>query len=255
SAKYISQKGADVVGYDISPAAVERARNEGIAATTRWEETVPADIYVICVSTLLAGDAPDMGPIFDVCEKIAKKAGIDTLVSIESTIIPGISRKVYDEIFKRGVALVHVPHRYWAGDPVRCGVNQMRLIGAIDDRSMRKGTSFYSDFLGIPLHQVSTIEVAEMAKVMENAYRYVQIAFVEEARMVCEDLGIDFEEVRKACNTKWNIEILEARDGIGGHCLPKDIRYFAWLNKRSILPRSAIELDEIYREYVKTRKQ
>ena len=71
--------------------------------------------------------------------------------------------------------------------------------------------------------------------------------------MICEELNLDFNEVRKACNTKWNIEILEARDGIEGHCLPKDIRYLASLTKYNILLNSAIKVDEKYRELFKCK--
>jgi UDP-N-acetyl-D-mannosaminuronate dehydrogenase len=89
-----------------------------------------------------------------------------------------------------------------------------------------------------------------MCKIVENAYRYVQIAFAEELRMMCEELGLDFNEVRRACNTKWNIEILEAREGILGHCLPKDIRYLISLTTYNTLLRSAIEVDKEYRNWL-----
>jgi len=82
----------------------------------------------------------------------------------------------------------------------------------------------------------------------------VQIAFAEELKMICESLGLDFEEVRKACNPKWNIEILEARNGIGAHCLPKDIRYLASLSEHNTLLRSAMEVDIQYRKWLKQKK-
>jgi nucleotide sugar dehydrogenase len=254
TAKYIAEKGFDVQGYDISEAAVKRAENNSIKATGEWREVRPAGVYVICVSTLLKGDEPDLTPIFDVCEKISEKAGPESLISVESTIIPGTCRKVYKEIFKEHVTLVHTPHRYWAENPTEYGVKQKRLMGAIDEKSMAKGLSFYKNHLEMPLHIVPSIEIAEMAKVAENAYRYVQIAFAEELKMGCEKLGLDFENVREACNTKWNIGILEARDGIGGHCLPKEIRYFASLSEYNILSRSAMAVDTAYRDYLKTGK-
>jgi nucleotide sugar dehydrogenase len=251
TAKYILNTGFDVYGYDISTTAVERAKKEGISkATYIWDEVPPVDVYVICVSTLLKDDAPDLSPIFDVCEKISQKVNPNSLVSIESTIVPGTSRKIYEDIFDRNINLVHVPHRYWAGDPIRYGVKQLRVIGAINQESLEAGIKFYRDMLGIPLHICPSIEIAEMCKIAENAYRYVQIAFAEELRMICETLGLNFNEVREACNTKWNIEILEAREGIGGHCLPKDIRYLASLTAYNTLLRSAIKVDEEYREWL-----
>ena len=256
TAKYILNHGLNVYGYDISITAVERAKREGISKATHiWDEVPPVDVYVICASTLLKGDAPDLSPIFDVCEKISKRADPNSLVSIESTIVPGTSRKIYEDLFNRNINLVHVPHRYWAGDPIRHGVRQLRVIGAINQESLEAGIKFYKDMLGIPLHICPLIEIAEMCKIVENAYRYVQIAFAEELRMICEALGLDFNEVRMACNTKWNIEILEAREGIGGHCLPKDIRYLASLTAHNTLLKSAIKVDEEYRKWLAKKQR
>jgi nucleotide sugar dehydrogenase len=215
TAKYILSRGFEVYGYDVSSTAIERAKGEGVLeATEIWDEVPPTDVYVICVSTLLKGDAPDLSPVFDVCEKISKKASSHSLISIESTIVPGTSRKIFENIFKQNVNLVHVPHRYWAGDPVKHGVKQLRVIGAVNQESLEVGIKFYRDVLEVPLHVCSSIEIAEMCKIAENAYRYVQIAFAEELKMICETLGLGFNEVREACNTKWNVEILEAREGI-----------------------------------------
>jgi len=75
------------------------------------------------------------------------------------------------------------------------------------------------------LVEVEPIEVAEMSKIAENSYRYVQIAFAEELCRICSRIGLDFNLLRSVCNSKWNVDIPEARDGIGGTCLPKDIRY------------------------------
>jgi UDP-N-acetyl-D-mannosaminuronic acid dehydrogenase len=251
TAKYISEKKLQVQGYDINKIAAKRAKRYGIPATDKWEDVTSANVYVVCVSTLLKDDKPDLMPIFDVCEKISGKVDGDSLVSIESTITPGTCRKVFKEIFREKQLLVHVPHRYWAKEPARYGVRQLRLIGAIDGPSLERGLKFYRGKLRIPLQTVFPIEVAEMAKVAENAYRYVQIAFAEEMRMVCETFGLNFEDVRNACNSKWNIEILEARDGIGGHCLPKEIKYFISLSKHNTFSRAAVAVDAAYRRYLK----
>ncbi|RLC36968.1 potassium transporter TrkA [candidate division Kazan bacterium] len=254
TAIYIMERGLEIWGYDIDPNVIERAKERKIRATTNWNEIPPMDTYVICVSTFIKEDeTPDLSPIFDVCEKISQKATSSTLVSIESTIIPGTSKKIWKEIFNEDVKLVHVPHRFWRGDPVRYGVKQLRVIGAVNQESLDAGLKFYRDILGIPLHIVSSVEIAEMSKIAENAYRYVQIAFAEELRMICENLELDFEEVRRACNTKWNIKILEARDGIGGHCLPKDIRYLDYLAPSNTLLKAAILVDKQYREWLKTK--
>jgi len=245
TAVYIKEKGFEVWGCDINTLAVKKAERNGIKARSDLREIPLMDVYIICVSTGLWESKPDMSSIYDVCSKIAE-IGRPDLVSIESTVVPGICRKVYEEIFDRKVSLVCVPHRYWSADPKHHGVQQMRVIGAVNNESLEIGLRFYRDKLQIPLHVAPSIEVAEMCKVAENAYRYVQIAFAEELKMICDELGLDFNEVRKACNTKWNIEILEARDGIKGHCLPKDIRYLASLTKFNSLLKGAIDTDQTY---------
>jgi len=255
TAKYIKEKGIEVCGYDINTSVVERVKTN-VNAIANWQDVPVVDVFVICVSTFLNNNTPDLSPIFDACEKIAEKIKDREfhdklpLVSIESTVIPGTCRKVYDKIFYKKVRLVHVPHRYWSGDPIKYGVKQKRVLGAIDDKSLKLGLRFYKDMLGIPVHPVSSIEVAELSKISENAYRYVQIAFAEELRMICEQLGLNFDELRSACNTKWNIEILEAREGIGGHCLPKDTAYLASLSKYNVLLNSAMEVDRLYRQWL-----
>jgi nucleotide sugar dehydrogenase len=240
----------EVWGYDIASSAVNRAKDNGLhVATKNWSEIPSMDVYVVCVSTRLSNDGtPDLSPVFDCCEKIACVADKPTLVSIESTIVPLTSRKIYQDIFEKRIALVHVPHRFYGAEPIEHGVKQKRAIGGIDEKSLKLGREFY-EANGIPLHVVSSIEIAEMTKVAENAYRFVQISFAEELKMICTELSLSFEQVREACNTKWNIDILDAKDGIGGHCLPKDIRYLMSLTNGGTLLKSAITVDATYKNW------
>jgi UDP-N-acetyl-D-mannosaminuronate dehydrogenase len=110
--------------------------------------------------------------------------------------------------------------------------------------------------LAIPMHPVSSIEVAELTKIIENAHRYLQIAFAEELYLYCTENGISFPELRNSLNTKWNVEILEPRDGIGGHCLPKDTKMFVNSSNtiKSKILQAAMEIDEDYREYIQSRE-
>jgi UDP-N-acetyl-D-mannosaminuronate dehydrogenase len=110
--------------------------------------------------------------------------------------------------------------------------------------------------LGIPMHPVSNIEVAETTKTIDNAHRYLQIAFAEDLYLYCQANNINFSELRDALNTKWNVNILEPREGIGGHCLPKDTKMFLQSSKsiRSKILSSAIEVDQDYREYIQHSK-
>jgi UDP-N-acetyl-D-mannosaminuronate dehydrogenase len=109
--------------------------------------------------------------------------------------------------------------------------------------------------LGIPMHPVSDIEIAELAKIIENADRYLQIAFAEDLYIYCQANNISFPELRDAVNTKWNVHILEPREGIGGHCLPKDTKMFLQSSKsiKSKILQAAIEVDQDYRRYRQSR--
>lgn len=105
--------------------------------------------------------------------------------------------------------------------------------------------------LGIPMHPVSKIEIAEVTKIIENAHRYLQIAFAEDLYLYCQTNNINFSELRDALNTKWNVNILEPREGIGGHCLPKDTKMFLQSSKsiKSKILTAAVEVDQDYRRY------
>jgi UDP-N-acetyl-D-mannosaminuronate dehydrogenase len=101
---------------------------------------------------------------------------------------------------------------------------------------------------------LSKIDLAELTKIIENSHRYLQISFAEELFLYCQASGVDFWELREALNTKWNVNILEPREGIGGHCLPKDTKMF--LNSsnlvRSKIISAAIEADEEYKRSILT---
>jgi UDP-N-acetyl-D-mannosaminuronate dehydrogenase len=186
--------------------------------------------------------------------------------------------------------VVHAPHRWYALEEQDHGVNQLRILGGVSKCCLQEGLKFYdgkisvsdkeatlsSTFspaassaasaassaagaeahaLSIPMHPVSSIEVAELTKIIENAHRYLQIAFAEELYLYCRTNNISFTELRDSLNTKWNVEVLEPRDGIGGHCLPKDTKMFINSSNatRSKILQAAIEIDEDYREYIQRR--
>ncbi len=104
--------------------------------------------------------------------------------------------------------------------------------------------------LEIPIHPVSSVDYAELSKLVENAYRFMEIAFAEEIKMVCDEHGLEFEELRRAINSMWNVRLLEAKEGIGGHCLPKDSQMYLDLSNSFLgisLVDSAKKIDFQYR--------
>jgi nucleotide sugar dehydrogenase len=256
TAVYIARQGYIVQGFDIDNAAIQRARKRGIDATNDWNAVGDkVEVFIVCVSTGIDGSLkPDMSAVIDASKRISTSKSEKPLVSIESTVSLGICEFLYQKIFRKSVDLIHVPHRYWKEDPIKHGVKQKRVIGAINEQSLTRGLAFYQQ-LGIPLHPVSSIETAEMSKIVENSYRFLQIAFAEELKMICDECKIDADKLREACNTKWNIEILEARKGVLRHCLPKDIRYLVYLSRHRKLLESAISVDKEYVNYVQNKEK
>ncbi len=247
-------------------AAIEKAVNFG-----------EFDVFILCVSTHKKDDmfSPQIDGLLSVVEKISIEAKSGALVSIESTIPKGTSKKVFEMLSHR-LHVVHAPHRWYALEEKVHGVNQLRVIGGVCDCCIDAGMQFYDGFnngrfdghsyssssslksLGIPMHPVSHIEIAELTKVVENAHRYLQIAFAEELSLYCQANNMNFRELRDALNSKWNVEILEPREGIGGHCLPKDTKMFLQSSNRGIskILTAAMDVDENYKRFrAKLEKQ
>jgi nucleotide sugar dehydrogenase len=262
-AKYVKDRGFDTYGYDINRKAIETAHMvAGIKQVTDFGSG-DFDVYIISISTHKPDDifSPEINGLLSLANKISREARKDgALVSIESTIPKGTSKKVF-EILNHRLHVVHVPHRWYALQENIHGVNQPRVIGGVCECCLKAGMQFYIasithptsyNGLGIAMHPVSRIEIAELTKVIENAHRYLQIAFAEDLYLYCQANNINFPELRDALNTKWNVEILEPREGIGGHCLTKDTKMFLQSSKssKSNILTAAMEVDQEYRRYI-----
>ena len=268
-AKYVKEKGFDVYGYDNNQLTMDNAEKQhGIKKIENFRDV---DVFMICISTHREDDisSPQVDGLMTITRKIAKEATNGKLVSIESTVPRGTTRKMF-EILEHRFHVVHAPHRWYALEEDVHGVNQLRVIGGVCDCCLRTGIRFYngveheerSDLeyysgtksyrsLRIPMYSVSTVELAELSKIIENADRYLQIAFAEDLYMFCKANRISFAELRDAVNTKWNVNILEPRDGIGGHCIPKDTRMFLESSEiKSKILIAAQEVDKNYRKYI-----
>ncbi len=206
------------------------------------------DVLVICISTHRSDDiySPETGDLMDLAFKISKEAKNGALVSIESTIPKGTSKRMFEIMKKLGIEF------YGAKGP-----NQDQFYSIPEDNNEVNFSETEYDHingsktLSIPLHPVSEVEIAEITKIVENTYRYVQIAFAEELYLYCKENGVCFAELRDALNTKWNVDILEPREGIGGHCLPKDVKMFLQSSKlaKSKIVTAATDVDAEYRSF------
>jgi len=203
--------GLNLIGYDIDPNKLKPHDHDHQANVT-YSATIPkADFYVICVWST--------DQIINCINQI-KAISPDALICIESTIDPtAIDMLRRDDI-------VVFPHRFNPNDLDHKIFNLDRLIGGHNPKTVTIVKKFLTRFMKRKLiHEVS-LEVAVLAKVAENAYRAMEIIMAQEIKKACDSKGIDFNELRRAMNTKWNIEMHEARTGVGGKCLPKDLALF-----------------------------
>ncbi len=247
-ARYALKYFPHVIGFDINQQAIVRALNNGVDSSTVPQR---ADVYVVCVNTYYRNGMIDMSAIDSCCRQISALNN-DALVCFESTLAVGTARKMS---LKHGLSFVAVcPHRWWEDDQENHGVKQIRVLGAYDVETLRKAMEFYSK-LEIPVHLVSTLEIAEASKIAENAHRYVEIAFVEELKLIASKNGLDFEEWREAINTKWNVKLLEARDGIGKECLPKDTAFLSNLSSEFGLLKGAMQTNDAYVQHFCQQKK
>jgi len=271
-AKYVKERGFETFGYDINPVKVENAEKKyGIKSIECFDDI---DVFILCISTHDPNDeyTPFVDGLFSVAQKISREAKNGSLVSIESTVPKGTSKKIF-EMLNHRLHVAHAPHRWYALEEDVHGVNQVRVVGGVSDCCLKAALQFYDsgnevlefnnnntqtnkkNGLGIPMHPVSEIEIAELTKIVENADRYMQIAFSEDLYLYCQANNVNFGELRDALNTKWNVKILEPRDGVGGHCLPKDTKMFLQSSKsiKSKILMAALEVDQDYRRFREIR--
>ena len=276
-AKYVKNRGFETFGYDINRRRVEYAeKNYGIKSIKRFDDI---DVFILCVSTHDPNDeyTPYVDGLYSLAQKISREAKNGSLVSIESTVPKGTSKKIF-EILNHRLHVAQAPHRWYSLEEDVHGVNQVRVIGGVSDCCLKVALQFYDsgnealefndnitnynnqensrkNGLGIPMHPVSEIEIAELTKIIENADRYMQIAFSEDLYLYCQANNVNFGELRDALNTKWNVNILEPRDGVGGHCLPKDTKMFLQSSKsiKSKILMAAMEVDQDYRRFRELR--
>ncbi len=205
-------KNIDLVGVEISDERIyelEQITKRNISKHIYRD----CDIYILSVYTPAQ------------IKNVLSQINLDSnpLIVIESTMLPGETDSILNEY--KNINLVLFPHRYNPNDEEHHVFNLHRIMGAINKKTLDRAIKFYSKYMSLDKLHIVSIKIAELSKPLENAYRYIEIAIAEEVKMECEKLGIDFEELRSAVNTKWNIDMKEARDGIGLKCLPKDCKF------------------------------
>ena len=253
-AQEASRSGLVVTGLDVSEPVVEgltagRSHVDdladsdialmlaaGFTATTDASVIADAATVVICVPTPLTPEGgPDLGPVLGATRAIAKHLRPGQLVVLESTTYPGTTddevRPILEESGLRAGVDFHLafsPERIDPGNPVYGMRNTPKVVGGHTPACTEAAAAFYGTFVDTVVTARGTRE-AEMAKLLENTYRHINIALVNEMARFCHELGIDLWDVIDAAKSKpFGFQAFYPGPGVGGHCIPIDPNYLSY---------------------------
>ena len=246
---------------DISDMQLQTAISKGAyKATTDFSSVSEASVITICVPTPLDEKRePDLALLRSAAKGIAPFVSNETLVVSESTSYPGTLRDVIIPIVNelkledsKTIYFASAPERVNPGDLVWNQKNTPRLVGAIDEASKIKALAFYESICDAAV-SVSTPEVAEAAKLLENTFRLVNIALINEFTQLCTANGVNVHEVIDAATSKpYGFMPFRPGVGVGGHCIPVDPLYLTWWARQSGVQAKFVEsADLINREMPK----
>jgi UDP-N-acetyl-D-glucosamine dehydrogenase len=262
-----AREGCDVVAVDLDPrkieaigageSYVEDVSSQSLAevadrilATTRYAPLAEAEAVLICVPTPLTRNRePDLGPLIDAARALAEVLGRDQLVVLESTTYPGTTRDHLAPLLEesglaagRDFNLAYSPERV---DPGRTDFtlrNTPKVLGGLTDACAERAEALYG-LVCDRIVRVSSPEAAELTKLLENIFRSVNIALVNELAMLTDRMGIDVWEVVEAAATKpYGFMRFEPGPGMGGHCMPVDPFYLSWRAREFDMTTEFIEL-------------
>jgi len=251
---------------DISDAQLQAAISQGVyKATIDYSEITSASVITICVPTPLDEKRePDLTLLRSAATSIAPYVSNETLVVSESTSYPGTLRDIIIPIVNSlkprdslKVYFASAPERVNPGDPIWNQKNTPRLVGSIDKESQQRALAFYESICDAAI-SVSTPEVAEAAKLLENTFRLINIALVNEFTQLCSANGISVHEVIDAASSKpYGFMPFRPGVGVGGHCIPVDPLYLTWWarqnGRKAALIESADSINHAMPQYVAER--
>ncbi len=208
-----------------------------------------ANVIVYCLPTpLSSAGSPDVSILKSALIESGPFIEKNTLLVLESTSFPGTARFEFAQFMMD--SFPNCQNCYFAFSPERVDPNNKqwnisntpRLVSGIDEKSLNLAIEFYSDFVKT-IHSVDSFEIAELAKLIENSYRLINISFINELQMVSSKLNIPLIPAIEAAKTKsFGFQAFYPGAGIGGHCIPVDPVYLNWAAKQKGAPIRMIEL-------------
>jgi UDP-N-acetyl-D-glucosamine dehydrogenase len=267
-ARAFAAAGFRVLGFDVDPAKVQRLnrgesyighipsdviatmRRQGFEATAEFVRLNEADAVIICVPTPLTEDQqPDLSFVMSSAEAIARRLRPGQLIVLESTTYPTTTQTiVLPRLSASGLKagadffLAFSPEREDPGNPAHSISSIPKVVGGLNEASAELASELYGTVVK-EVVRVSSLEVAEACKILENTYRAVNIALVNELKVLYDGLGIDVWEVIEAAKTKpFGFQAFYPGPGLGGHCIPIDPFYLSWLARQHGMSTKFIEL-------------
>ncbi|MDD5039758.1 MAG: nucleotide sugar dehydrogenase [Patescibacteria group bacterium] len=208
---------------------------KSFTAVTGFESVKSSDIVIICVPTPIDEHYnPDLEPVESACKMIAKYMKRGQLIIMESTVNPGVCEEVIIPILEKGSGLTagkdfylaHCPERINPGDAYWNVRNIPRCVGGLNKKSLSWAVRFYRSIISGTIRPMKSLKEAEATKIIENSFRDINIAFVNELAKSFEVLGIDLLDVIEGSKTKpFAFMAHYPSCGVGGHCIPVDPYY------------------------------
>lgn len=236
---------------DVSDKTVSDLVTDGkLRATDSYAAVGDCDVVSICVPTPLRKTKdPDMSYIVAACQEMTNYLHPGMLISLESTTYPGTTDELLLPMFERSdlqvgtdFYLCFSPERVDPGNPQYQTGNIPKVVGGVTAECTRMGALFYSQALA-KVVPVSSTRVAEMAKLLENTFRMINIGLVNEMALMCDRMGVNIWEVIDAAATKpFGFMPFYPGPGLGGHCIPIDPFYLSWKSKQAGIEARFIEL-------------
>ncbi|HKM52422.1 MAG TPA: nucleotide sugar dehydrogenase, partial [Isosphaeraceae bacterium] len=242
-------RGQSYIGH-IPDAIIREMKLRRFEATCEFERLDEPDVIIICVPTpLTEAREPDLTYIVNSTEAIAARLRAGQLVVLESTTYPGTTRDVVlPRLASRGLApgqdffLAFSPEREDPGNPQFSAPTIPKVVGGLDAASLELATALYGKVV-VRVVRTSSLEVAEACKILENTYRAVNIAMVNELKILYDRMGINVWEVIEAAKSKpFGFQAFYPGPGLGGHCIPIDPFYLTWVARKHGLSTRFIEL-------------